>query len=109
MIQAVNITPEGADTDREPVRFTREAMRALARLCVAAAMREAEAADFRALFAWANQDSFWQSNVLLPQKLREHWDTLKLTKDRPNGKSNRSLVGAGQRHDPSAAERDPDH
>ena len=40
MIQAVNITPEGADTDREPVRFTREAMRALARLCVAAAMRE---------------------------------------------------------------------
>ena len=44
MIQAVNITPEGADTDREPVRFTREAMRALARLCVAAAMREAEAA-----------------------------------------------------------------
>lgn len=67
-------------------------------------------ADIRALFAWANQDDFWQTNILSPQKLREHWDTLKLKKDRPNGKSsNRNLVGAGQRHDPTAAERDPDH
>ena len=67
-------------------------------------------ADIRALFAWANANDFWQSNILSPQKLREHWDTLKLKKDRPNGKSsNRNLVGAGQRHDPTAAERDPDH
>lgn len=28
------------------------------------------------LFAWANADPFWQSNILSPGKLRRQWDAL---------------------------------
>lgn len=34
-----------------------------------------------ALFSWANQDPFWQSNILSPKKLREKWDQLTLRKN----------------------------
>lgn len=30
------------------------------------------------VFKWANLDSFWQSNVMCPAKLREKWDTLNI-------------------------------
>lgn len=41
--------------------------------------------NIRATFAWANQDGFWQANILSPGKLREQFDQLKL---RMNGGSN---------------------
>lgn len=28
------------------------------------------------LFTWANQDDFWQTNILSPGKLRKQWDQL---------------------------------
>lgn len=34
--------------------------------------------QIQALFAWAHNDSFWQSNILSPAKLREKWDRLAL-------------------------------
>jgi len=33
------------------------------------------------LFQWANQDSFWQSNILSPGKLREKWDQLAIKRN----------------------------
>jgi phage replication O-like protein O len=30
------------------------------------------------LFRWANNDGFWQSNILSPKKLREKWDELEI-------------------------------
>ena len=30
------------------------------------------------LFRWANNDSFWQSNILSPKKLRDKWDELEI-------------------------------
>ncbi|MGL5949111.1 MAG: hypothetical protein ACRCYV_08775 [Aeromonas sp.] len=35
-----------------------------------------ELSDICALFNWANRDDFWATNILSPQKLRKHWDTL---------------------------------
>lgn len=32
------------------------------------------------LFAYANSDKFWQSNILSPKKLREKWDVLTIKK-----------------------------
>lgn len=42
-------------------------------------MRQADGRNHKEiceLFKWANQDSFWQANILSPGKLREKWDTL---------------------------------
>ncbi len=33
------------------------------------------------LFQWANQDSFWKTNILSPAKLREKWDQLTVKKN----------------------------
>lgn len=33
------------------------------------------------LYDWASKDSFWKTNVLSPDKLRKHWDTLTLQRD----------------------------
>lgn len=44
MIQAVNITPEGA-VDSEPIVFSDDGIDALVRICLAAAMRDAEDED----------------------------------------------------------------
>ncbi|MBE2895729.1 hypothetical protein HPC38_02395 [Pasteurellaceae bacterium HPA106] len=44
-------------------------------------MRERDNRNLREickLFAWANNDPFWQSNILSPKKLREKWDQLYL-------------------------------
>lgn len=64
-------------------------------------------AEIRELFAWANADSFWKTNILSPDKLREKWDqlTIKRTGER-NGNRKHSAVGPGQRFDPDH-ERDP--
>ena len=35
-------------------------------------------AEFRTLFEWANNDPFWQTNILSPGKLRQKWDDLQL-------------------------------
>lgn len=35
-------------------------------------------AQIRELFTWCNQDSFWRTNVLSPDKLRQKWDDLQL-------------------------------
>lgn len=35
------------------------------------------------LFVWANRDSFWQSNILSPSKLREKWDQLTVKRGTP--------------------------
>jgi hypothetical protein len=34
--------------------------------------------EIRATFTWANRDSFWQSNILSPSKLRDKFSTLSL-------------------------------
>ncbi|WP_078461307.1 YdaU family protein [Solemya velum gill symbiont] len=42
-------------------------------------MRERDgrsASEIRAMFRWANNDSFWQRNILSPTKLRAQWDQL---------------------------------
>lgn len=38
------------------------------------------------LFAWANADSFWQTNILSPGKLREKWDQLTLKRGANGGR-----------------------
>lgn len=47
------------------------------------------------LFRWAQNDSFWCSNIRSPRKLREKWDTLELQKNRDkphnNHKENNTL------------------
>lgn len=42
------------------------------------------------LFQWANNDPFWQSNILSPEKLRKQWDqlTIKKSAGNTNGKAN---------------------
>lgn len=56
------------------------------------------------LFAWANNDRFWQTNILSPGKLRQQWDTLVLKRGvagRPAGaggaahSTDYSCVGVG--------------
>ncbi len=38
------------------------------------------------LFHWANQDDFWHTNILSPEKLRKQWDTLTIQrKSKMNG------------------------
>ena len=60
-------------------------------------MREQDnhtAAEIRAVFGWANADSFWQSNVLSPDKLRKQYDRLALQSQtrRNNGKADAKPV-----------------
>lgn len=38
------------------------------------------------LFKWANEDSFWRSNILSPKKLREKWVQLAVKRGRPGPK-----------------------
>lgn len=34
--------------------------------------------QIRATLAWVRQDHFWKTNILSPEKLRQHWDTLQV-------------------------------
>ncbi len=58
--------------------------------------------DIRAVFGWANADTFWGSNILSPGKLRKQFQQLKLkmkTQANGNGKPKRGFpLGPGQRH-----------
>ncbi|HBW0880851.1 TPA: hypothetical protein MED72_005141 [Klebsiella variicola] len=45
------------------------------------------------LFKWANEDSFWQNNILSPSSLRKQWDQLTTKRLRSHGPS-RSASGA---------------
>ncbi|HBW3462830.1 hypothetical protein CGB74_09530 [Klebsiella pneumoniae] len=45
------------------------------------------------LFKWANEDSFWQNNILSPTSLRKQWDQLTTKRLRSHGLS-RSASGA---------------
>ncbi len=56
-------------------------------------MRERDGRTHReicGLFQWANQDSFWKTNILSPAKLREKWDQLTVKKN--NSKPQRKTV-----------------
>lgn len=46
------------------------------------------------LFAWANADAFWQSNILSPGKLRKQWDALTIRR-----KANGGTAGGGEAAD----------
>ena len=48
--------------------------------------------EIRELFSWANQDSFWSTNVLSPASLRTQWD--KLTIKKGNKRGNHSMNSA---------------
>jgi hypothetical protein len=64
-------------------------------------MRTAEGridAEIRDVFAWANTDDFWRSNILSPGKLREQFTTLK-TKSKGNHHGN----GKPSRHNDGGA------
>ncbi|WP_228741184.1 hypothetical protein, partial [Klebsiella quasipneumoniae] len=39
------------------------------------------------LFKWANEDGFWQGNILCPSKLRKKWDQLTTQRLRSHGPS----------------------
>ena len=39
------------------------------------------------LFKWANEDDFWQENILSPSKLRKQWDSLTTKRLRSSGPS----------------------
>jgi hypothetical protein len=45
--------------------------------------------EIKTLFSWANNHSFWQSNILSPSKLRDQWDRLEIQKS-SNGNGYRS-------------------
>lgn len=53
--------------------------------------------EIRALFAWANQDSFWSANILSPDKLREKYDQLIARRRQAAG-----MPASPQRFDPMA-------
>lgn len=46
------------------------------------------------LFKWANEDGFWQGNILCPSKLRKKWDQLTTQRLRSHGPS-KTTSGAG--------------
>jgi hypothetical protein len=60
-------------------------------------MRERDKAtdeEIRDLFQWANNDGFWRTNILCPDKLREQWDKLTTQKKYPrNGSASASGNG----------------
>jgi len=73
-------------------------------------MRERDGPDrtpegIRQLFAWANANPFWRTNILSPEKLREKWDQLQAKRNQGatngNGRHQRQRDMRGQVHDPS--------
>lgn len=58
-------------------------------------MREADGRTHREiceLFKFASQDAFWSTNILSPLKLRKHWETLCVQRDKPRAQ-NRQTTG----------------
>jgi hypothetical protein len=61
-------------------------------------MRERDGLDHQAIadvFAWANHDSFWSTNILSPKKLREHFPRLHAASMKP--KQHDGKIDAGTR------------
>lgn len=52
-----------------------------------------------ALFSWANQDSFWQTNILSPGKLRQQWSALAAKRNQERNRENHH----GRRQNPNSA------
>lgn len=51
--------------------------------------------EIKALFTWANNDEFWQTNILCPSTLRKQWDQLTIKRrGQAHGKGHQSS-GAG--------------
>lgn len=48
------------------------------------------AQDIAALWVWANAHTFWKTNILSPDKLREKWDRLVIQKNQQNGAGGQS-------------------
>jgi len=63
--------------------------------------------EIRLVFEWANGDSFWQSNILCPAKLRKQFDALAIKSKNGQGNYGRAKIsiGPGQRH-PDDAQRE---
>jgi hypothetical protein len=57
--------------------------------------------EIRQLFEWCNRDSFWRTNILSPDKLREKWDDLQLKRmNERNGTTPK--LSPGKTYDPNA-------
>ena len=56
--------------------------------------------EIAALFRWANEHSFWRSNILSPAKLREKWDQLEIRR-----KTEAALPGAAAAKPPPVIDR----
>lgn len=62
--------------------------------------------EIRAVFRWANADTFWQSNILSPASLRKHFDKLQLkSKGNSNGIKRPMPRAGGNVHPDDAAKR----
>ncbi len=59
--------------------------------------------DIRAVFAWANSDSFWHKNILSPEKLRKQFDQLTLNRNGDTNNGNHTSNG----HRPGRVEAEP--
>lgn len=55
--------------------------------------------EIKYVICWAQSDSFWQSNILSPKKLREKWETLVLQSQQKKGE------GIGEKRTPPIAEQ----
>lgn len=62
--------------------------------------------QIRSVFEWANQDDFWQSNILSPAKLREKFDQLTIQMKSKGNRNGRTIAsGPGQRDPADTAAR----
>jgi hypothetical protein len=58
--------------------------------------------QIRNLFRWCNQDEFWKTNILSPDKLRAKWDDLQLRRGNANKRPQQRLTAAQQREQGNA-------
>lgn len=75
-------------------------------------MREADGhslEEIRQVFDWAISDSFWRTNILLPEKLRKQFGNLHARMKSPPqasyGKPTSANVGPGQKYDPDKKDK----
>jgi hypothetical protein len=58
-------------------------------------------AEIRTLYQWAHNDSFWKSNILCPDKLREKWTQISVKQRTQKNGNRKSTIGPGQQYDPT--------
>ena len=61
------------------------------------------------VFDWANHDSFWQTNILSPAKLREKFDQLELQMTRPKAQGQSQSPSQRRTRDVSVMDQVNDH